>query len=84
MEIYMKTCIKQFKINQVGYDVFRVKMVIDEEIYDLGISNEMIEGKFKEYITHPGMSNATYEFEFCDCIMQDSRGKMLWFEQYYI
>ena len=80
----MDSCIKQFKINQVGYDAFRVKMVIDEEIYDLGISKEMIEGKFKEYITHPGMSNATYEFEFCDCIMQDSRGKMLWFEQYYI
>ena len=76
-----ESCIKQFKIIQQGYDCFNVKLVIDEEIYELGISNEMIEGKFKEYITHPGMTDAEYEFEYCDCIMQD--GKMLWFEQKY-
>ena len=77
-----ESCIKQYKIIQTDYDRFKVKLVVDDEIEELGIDKRDIEELFRQSITHPGMEESKYEFEYFERILQDDgKGKMLWYEK---
>lgn len=73
-------CIRQFQVVQKDYGRFFVKLAVDEEIYEVGVSQDMLEKEFANNIIHEGMRNVTYEFEFHQQLFPES-GKFLWFSR---
>lgn len=73
-------CIRQFSIVQKDYETLTVKLVVDEEVYDLGVSEEMLKEKFVHHIINKEMENMKYEFEFPKQLFNE-KGKFLWFSR---
>ncbi|MBD5135394.1 MAG: phenylacetate--CoA ligase [Lachnospiraceae bacterium] len=75
-----ESCIRQFQIIQNDYDRFNVRLSIDEEVSDLGITKQMIEDKFTTNVLHPDIGDAVYEFEFYSQLFPEGKGgKWCWF-----
>lgn len=73
-------CIMQFQVVQEDYQRFLVKLAIDEEVYYIGVTQQMIEEKFLSNILQPEIQNADYEFEVYHHLFPDENsGKLSWF-----
>lgn len=73
-------CIRQFQVVQDDYGSFKVRLSVDEEASDIGITRRMIEEKFVSNVLHPDMAGAKYGFEFYSSLFSEgSSGKLCWF-----
>lgn len=75
-----ESCIWQFQVIQNDFDRFNVRLLVDDEISDVGITKQIIEDKFIANVLHPDMANAVYDFEFYSQLFPEEKsGKLSWF-----